>query len=53
MLTYMHKICTTLIAASEHEVKSLLMMVKGESEKPGSKLSIQEMKIMASGPVTS
>ena len=38
---------------SEEELKSLLMKVKEESEKVGLKLSIQKMKIMASGPVTS
>ena len=35
------------------ELKSLLMKVKEESEKVGLKLSIQESKIMASGPITS
>ena len=44
---------TTLVAESEEEVKSLLMKVKEESEKPGLKLNIQKTKIMASGPVTS
>ena len=44
---------TTLMAESEEELKSLLMKVKEESEKIGLKLSIQEMKIMASGPITS
>ena len=44
---------TTLIAESEEELKSLLMKVKEESEKVGLKLSIQESKIMASGPITS
>ena len=34
-------------------LKSLLMKVKEESEKVGLKLSIQKMKIMASGPITS
>ena len=34
-------------------IKSLLMKVKEESEKVGLKLSIQKMKIMASGPITS
>ena len=43
---------TTLMAESEEELKSLLMKVK-ESEKVGLKLSIQKMKIMASGPITS
>ena len=32
---------------------SLLMKVKGESEKVGLKLNIQKTKIMASGPITS
>ena len=44
---------TTVMAESKKEVKSLLMKVKEESEKPGLKLSIQETKIMASGPITS
>ena len=44
---------TTLMAESEEEIKSLLMKVKVESEKPGLKLYIQETKIMASGPITS
>ena len=44
---------TTLMAESEEEIKSLLMKVKEESEKVGLKLNIQEMKIMASGPITS
>ena len=35
------------------KVKSLLMKVKEESEKVGLKLNIQQMKIMASGPITS
>ena len=43
---------TTLRAESE-ELKSLLMKVKEESEKVGLKLNIQEMKIMASGLITS
>ena len=43
---------TTLMAESEEELKSLLMKVKGESEKIGLKLSIQKTKIMASGPIT-
>ena len=38
---------------SEEELKSLLMKVKEESEKVGLKLNIQEMKIMASCPITS
>ena len=44
---------TTLMAASEEELKSLLMKVKEESEKVGLKLNIQKMKITASGPITS
>ena len=40
------------MAESEVELKSLLKM-KEESEKAGSKLNIQKMKIMASGPITS
>ena len=44
---------TTLTAESEEELKSLLMTVKGESEKAGLKLDIQKTKIMASGPFTS
>ena len=43
---------TTLRAESEEELKSLLMRVKDESEKAGSKLSVQKTKIMASGPIT-
>ena len=39
--------------AENEELKSLLMEVKGESEKAGLKLIIQETKIMASGPITS
>ena len=44
---------TTLMAESEEELKSLLMKVKEESEKVGSKLNIQKTKIMASGLITS
>ena len=44
---------TTLMAESEEELKSLLMKVKLESDKVGLKLSIQKMKFMASGPITS
>ena len=43
---------TTLMAESEEEWKSLLMKVKEEGEKVGLKLSIQETKIMAAGPIT-
>ena len=41
------------MAESEEELKSLLMKVKEESEKVGSKLNIQKTKITASGPITS
>ena len=44
---------TTLMAESEEELKSLLMKVKKENEKVGLKLNIQNMKIMAFGPITS
>ena len=44
---------TTLMAESEEELKSLLMKVKEENEKVGSKLNIQKTKIMVSGPITS
>ena len=44
---------TTLMAESKEELKSLLMRVKEESEKPGLKLNIQKTKIMAFGPITS
>ena len=44
---------TTLMAESEEQLKSLLMKMKEESEKVGSKLNIQKTKIMASGPITS
>ena len=40
-------------AESEEELKSLLMKVKGKSEKVGLKLSIQSTKIMASSLITS
>ena len=44
---------TTLMAESEEELKSLLMKVKEESEKPGLKVNIQKTKTIASGPITS
>ena len=44
---------TTLIAENKEELKSLLLKVKGESEKVGLKLNIQKTKIMASGAITS
>ena len=44
---------TTLMAESEGEPKSLLMMMKEESEKAGLKLNIQKTNIMASNSITS
>ena len=44
---------TILMAASEEDLKSLLMKVKEESEKVGLKLNMQITKIMATGPITS
>ena len=44
---------TTLMAESEDELKSLLMKLKEESEKPGLKLNIQNTKIMKSSPTIS
>ena len=41
------------MAESKEELKSLLMKVKEESERADLKLSIQKMKIVASGPITS
>ena len=41
------------MAENEEELKSLLMKMKGESEKVGLKLNIPKTKIMASGPMTS
>ena len=49
-LRYAHD--TTLMAESEEELKSLLMIVEEESENVGLKLNIQKNKIMASGPIT-
>ena len=39
------------MAESEDKLKSFLIKVKEECEKVGLKLSIQETKIMASGPI--
>ena len=50
-LRYAHD--TTLMAESEEELKNLLMKVKEDSEKADLKFSIQKMKIMASGLITS
>ena len=44
---------TTLMAESKEELKSLLMIVKQDSEKAGLKLNIKKTKIMASSPITS
>ena len=44
---------TTFMTESQEELKSLLMKVKEESEKPGLKLNIQKTKIMVSSPITS
>ena len=41
------------MALTEEELKNLFMKVKEESEKAGLKLNIQEIKIMASSPITS
>ena len=41
------------MAQSKEDLKSLLMKVKEESKKVGSKFNIQKTKIMASGPITS
>ena len=44
---------TTLMAESEEELKTLLIKVKEESAKVGSKLNIQKTKIMGSSLITS
>ena len=43
---------TTLMGKSGEELKSFLMRVKEESEKPGLKLNIQKTKMTASSPIT-
>ena len=43
----------TILTAESEELRSLLMKVKGESEKVGLKLNIQKTEIMAPGPITS
>ena len=45
--------CQKKCQQSKEELKRLLMRVKEESEKAGLKLSIQKIKIMSSGPMTS
>ena len=42
---------TILMAERTEELKSLMMKVKEESEKPGLKLNIRKTKIMASGSI--
>ena len=44
---------TTLMEESEEELESLLVKVKGVSEKVGLKLNVRKTKIMASSPITS
>ena len=44
---------TTLTAESKDELNILSMKIKEESKKAGLKFNIQEMKIMATGPITS
>ena len=49
-LRYAHD--TTLMAETKEELKSLLMIVKEESEKVGLKFNIQKTKIIASSVIT-
>ena len=44
---------TPLFMAESEELKSLLMKLKEESEKPDLTLNIKKTKIMTSGPITS
>ena len=44
---------TTLMAEIEEELKSLLMKVKGVSEKLALRFNIQKTKIVTSGPISS
>ena len=46
-INYLRYADDTLMAESEEELKSLLMIVNEDSEKVGLKLNIQKMKIMA------
>ena len=48
---FRYAVDTTLMSGSKEELKSLLMKLKEDSEK-AEKLSIQKMKIMASGAFT-
>ena len=43
---------TTLMPENEEELKNLLIKVKEEGEKVVLKLSVQNRKIIASGPIT-
>ena len=43
---------TILMAENEEQLKSLLMRVKGESERAGLKLNIKKTKTMESVPIT-
>ena len=44
---------TTFMVESKEELKSLLIMVKEQSEKSGLNINIKKSKIMASSPTTS
>ena len=44
---------STLTAESEEELKNLFLKVKEENEKVGLKFNIQNIKLMASSPITS
>ena len=48
-----HAYDSTLMAESKEELEKILLKVKEESENAGLKLTIQEMKITVSGPITS
>ena len=48
-----YSVDNTLMAESEQELNSLLMMVKEESEKADVKFSIQKTKITATSPIIS
>jgi len=43
----------TILMAENKELESILMKMKGESEKSGLKVNIQKTKIMVYGPITS
>ena len=51
-INYLRYVDDTILTAESEELKSLLMKVKEESEKVGSKFNSQKTKIMASGPIT-